>query len=190
MMSNAKNKIQELLAGRGLPMNRVVYSSTQAGVGAWTSTVVVTLPDRPPLTGTGTAMRKTQADIAAAEDAMAKLEAEKGTVGGHDWALICAEAQAGDALVKLAGYLASGLASPEERSRWLQLHESDGALAKVFDRWFDAGDPDLAAYGRGLGEKNKSTLVEAIVWRRYGARVLGPGAGEALGELRNALARV
>jgi hypothetical protein len=76
------------------------------------------------------------------------------------------------------------------RTALVLLHESEGALAKVFDRWFDVGDSDLAAYGRGLGEKNKSTLVEAIVWRRYGARVLGPGAGEALGELRDALARV
>ncbi|HNC97869.1 MAG TPA: hypothetical protein PKW90_17200 [Myxococcota bacterium] len=187
-MINAKNQIQELLAGLGLPINRAVYTHTQAGVGAWTSTLVVTLPDRPPLTGTGTAMRKSQADIAAAADAIAKLEEERG-LAGQNWALMYAEAQAGDALLKLAGYLNSELTSPESRSRWLQLHESDASLSQVFDRWFDQGDPDLAAYGRGLGEKNKATVVEALLWRRYGTRVLGPGAMEALAELRVGLTR-
>lgn len=100
-----------------------------------------------------------------------------------------AEVAAEDALHKLAGYLATGLRSPEERSWWLQLHEADASLAQVFDRWFDEGVPELAMYGRALGEKNKATLVEALIWRRYGARVLGPGAMEALSELQEALSR-
>lgn len=189
-MSNAKNQLLELLAKRGLRSDRACFTSTQPSTGfPWTSTVVVTLPGRPPLTGTGSGRRTSQADIAAAEVVLVKIAAEEASEV-NDWALLYAEAQAGDALLKLAGYLASELTSPEDRSRWLQIHESDASLAKVFDRWFDAGDPDLAAYGRGLGEKNKSTLVEALLWRRYGARVLGPGATEALGELREALARV
>jgi len=187
-MLNAKNQIKELLDGLGLPQGCAVYSSTQAGAGAWTSTVALTLPEREPITGVGTASRKSQADIAAAADALAKLTTEQATEA-VDWAPIYAEAQAGDALLKLTGYLATGLAAPEDRSRWLQVHESDEALAQVFDRWFDEGVPELAVYGRGLGEKNKATLVEAIIWRRYGARVLGPEAVEALGELREALSR-
>ena len=187
-MINAKNQIKELLEGLGLPQDRAVYSSRQAGSGAWTSTVEITLPDRAAIIGVGTATRKTQADVAAAEDALARLEGEQAT-DARAWALIYAEAQAGDALIKLAGYLATGLISPEDRSLWLQVHEADKELAQVFDRWFAEGAPELAMYGHGLGEKNKATLVEAVLWRRYGARVLGPGALEALGELRAALSR-
>lgn len=184
---NAKNQIQELLAKKGLPLSAAVYTSTQDFIGGpWTSTVVLTLPGQPPITGTGKAMRKTQADVAAAEDALAKLKTEPSPTD-HDWAQIQADAQAGDALLKLATYLAHDLASPEARSLWLQEYESDAALARVFDIWFEAGDPDLAAYGAGLGEKNKATLVEALVWRRYGKRVLAHEAGRALRELREAL---
>ena len=44
-MSNAKNQLQELLMGRGLPGSLAVFTSTQAVVGGvWTSTVVVELP--------------------------------------------------------------------------------------------------------------------------------------------------
>jgi hypothetical protein len=187
-MINAKNQIKELLEGLGLSQELAVYSSSQAGAGAWTSVVRITLPERPPISGTGTSSRRAQADVAAAEDALAKLNAEPG-MKPEDWEPIYAEAQAGDALLKLAGYLATSLATREERSWWLQVHESDGALARVFDRWFDEGIPELAMYGRGLGEKHKSTLVEALIWRRYGARVLGPGAVNALGELRDMLSR-
>jgi len=187
-MSNAKTQLKELLDGLGLSQACAVYSSTQAGAGPWTSTVTLTLPEREPIAGVGTASRRSQADISAAAEALAELAADRATEA-VDWAPIYAEAQAGDALLKLTGYLATGLAAPEERSRWLQLHESDASLAQVFDRWFDEGAPELAMYGRGLGEKNKATLVEAIIWRRYGARVLGPEALEALGELREALAR-
>lgn len=187
-MLNAKNQIQELLAGKGLPLSSAVYTSTpDVDGGRWTSTVVLTLPGQPPIVGTGAAQRKTQADVAAAADALAKLETEPSPTG-HDWGQIHTDAQRGDALLKLAGYLAEDLASPEERSLWLQSHESDAALARLFDRWFEAGDPDLAVYGAGLGEKNKATLVEALVWRRYGKRVLAHGAGIALGELRQMLA--
>lgn len=188
-MTNAKNQIKELLEAVGLPQRCAVYTSPPSELGVWTSTVVVTRPAAPPLSGTGTGRRKRHAEVAAAEDAMAKLPSDESTKG-PDWALIYADAQVGDALLKLAGYLATGLASPGERSQWLQLNESDRALAKVFDRWLDAGDPDLTAYGRGLAEKHKSTLVEALVWRRYRDRVLGPAAMEALGELREALARM
>lgn len=186
-MINAKNRLQELLMGRGLPGSLAVYTSTQAVVGGvWTSTVVVELPTQAPVTGCGVDPHKRQAEVAAAEDALASL-ATTGGAGGQDWGQIYAEAQAGDALLKLVGYLAAGAASPEERSRWLQRHESNDWLADVFDRWREDGDPDLIAYGRGLGVKNKSTLVEALLWRRYGARVLGPGAVEALKEIGEAI---
>lgn len=183
-MHNAKNQILELLAKQGHPRSLADFAHRQTA-GGWESTLVLTLPGRAPLTGVGTGQRKSDADIAASKAVLAILE--EADRPDDLWAPIYAEAQAGDALLKLAAYLAPGLASAEERSKWLQLHESDVSLARVFDRWFDAGDSDLAPYGRGLGEKNKATLVEALIWRRYGADVLGPEAVRALGELREAL---
>lgn len=185
-MLNAKNQVLELLDARGLPRSRALFTSHQIGVGPWMSTLVLDLPDRAPVTGTGTGQRKSSAEIAAAEDLLVKLEAQQ-----HVDVLdgVQADAQSGDALVKLVAYLATGLDGPEARSFWLQQHESDGWLAGVFDRWYADGDPDLATYGEGLGEKNKATIVEALIWRRFGARVLAPGAIEALDELRQLLAR-
>lgn len=187
-MINAKNRIKELLEGLGLQQERAVYSRSQAGAGAWTSVLVISLPDRCPTSGTGTASTRSQADIMAAENALAELaDAPEGQP--WDWVPIRAEAQAGDALLKLAAYLAAGLATTEDRSLWLQIHESDFALANVFDRWRAEGAPEFAVYGAGLGEKLKSTLVEAVIWRRYGSRVLGVEAAAALGELREVLSR-
>lgn len=122
----------------------------------------------------------------AAEHLLAQVE-EEFVLEPHDWEPIFAEAHAGDALLKLAGYLATSLGTREERSWWLQIHESDRALAGVYDEWLAGGAPELAMYGPRLGEKHKSTLVEAVIWRRYGVRVLGTGAVDALGELREAL---
>lgn len=188
-VSNAKNQLLELLAQRGLPDDCAAFTGRQPDPGApWTSTVMVTLPGRPPITGSGMGARKTQADIAAAADALQRFAAEA-TAEVHDWSQVYADAQAGDALLKLAAYLATELTSPEDRSRWLQGNESDASLAQVFDRWFEEGAPELKPLGRGLGEKNKATMVEAVIWRRYRARVLGPGAAEALQELRAILGR-
>ena len=184
---NAKNKIEELLTGQGLPLDLAVDSSAQDRTGALTSTVAITPPERVAAKGTGAAARKSKADAALAEDVLVKPTREQ-SADAEDWASMNAEAQAGDALLKLAGYLATELASPAERSLWRQRHESEGALARVFDRWLDEGAPDLALYGRGLGEKHKATVVGALIWRRYGARILGSRALEALRELRAALA--
>lgn len=184
---NARNQLQELLQKRGLPLNLADYDSHQPYPGApWKSTVTGSLPDRQPVSGTGTGSRKSDAEVNAAEDALSRLNADEAKAAS-EWDPIRAEAQAGDALLKLAAYLADDLDSPEAKSAWLQVNESDAKLAWIFDRWQLAGDPDVSNYGAGLGEKYKSTLVEAILWRRYGRRVLGPEAAEALGELRRAL---
>lgn len=189
-MSNAKNRIQEILADLGLPPGHATYShGSRASDGYWVSTVSVEIPGRAALLGNGAASRVTQADVAAAEDALEGLLAWT-QAEGIDWPTIRAEAQAGDALLKLAGYLSADLSSTEARSRWLQRHESDAALAQVFDRWVEAGDSDLAVFGPLLGEKRKSTLVEAMIWRRYSHRVFTAETLDALGELRAALAPV
>lgn len=179
---NAKNELKELLEARGLPTTLATYTHTQGVAGLWTSTVEVRIPGREPVHGVGTATRKTEADIAASADVLPKLTEASEADTAH-WALIIAEAQAGDALIKLAAYLGGG--SPEERSVWLQDHESDVALARLFDRWYEEGAPELISYGSGLGTKYKATLVEAIIWRRFGARMLAANALVVSGELRS-----
>jgi hypothetical protein len=58
----------------------------------------------------------------------------------------------------------------------LQSFESDSNLARVFDQWKSEGDPDLAMWGNNLGKDRKATLVEALLWRRFGMRVITDGA--------------
>lgn len=181
-MSNAKNDIKELIETFGLSQQVAVYTHEPAGRG-WRSTLVLQLPLREAVTGVGAGARASEADMAAARAVKDQLDASL----FQAWPAIRIEAQAGDALLKIAAYLASGPATAADRSCWLQAVESDPALAVVYDRWAAEGAPELAAYGPGLGEKAKAALVEAVLWRRYGARVLGPEAALALAELRGSL---
>jgi hypothetical protein len=54
----------------------------------------------------------------------------------------------------------------------LQQFEADSHLAQIFDHWKAKDDPDLAIWGIELGEKRKATVVEALLWRRFGAKVI------------------
>ncbi|MBD1852958.1 hypothetical protein H6F87_23720 [Cyanobacteria bacterium FACHB-502] len=100
-----------------------------------------------------------------------------------DWSAIEVEAQAGDALIKLSVYLTPHLRTASEKSYYLQKFEKDSHLATIFDRWKAQGSPDLAIWGTELGRKQKATLVEAILWRRFRSRVLTDNAGTHFQEL-------
>lgn len=147
-MINAKNKILELLAKRGLSSHNATYSQNQHPNGMWISTLTLSLPNSAALIGTGSATSKSQADIKASEDVLAQLHAAPTA----DWEAHFADAQKGDALLKLAAYLSETLGNREDRSRWLQHFESDTALAALYDRWYAEGAPELAEYGPGIGE--------------------------------------
>lgn len=99
------------------------------------------------------------------------------------WKTLRAEAQAGDALIKLAAYVSADSTSAGEASAFLQIHESNEHLAVVFDRWKAGGDPALTMWGSHLREHRKGTLVESLVWRRSRAAVLSATAPSALAEL-------
>jgi hypothetical protein len=58
----------------------------------------------------------------------------------------------------------------------LQNTETNPHLAKIFDQWRSQGEPELAIWGPNLGKKKKATLVEALLWRRFGKRVLTSNA--------------
>ena len=178
MSQNAKNQLQELLQSLGHPADQVQFRARGGGDQheAW---VEVGLSDRVHITAHGQASRRTEAEIKAAEDALVQLRAQHPELW-LDWTQIYAEAQAGDALIKLAAYLSDDLPTPEDKSRYLQAVEADAHFVRVFDHWRSQGDPDLVLLGPNLGKKNKATYVEALIWRRYGQQVLGPGSSDHL----------
>ena len=183
-MFNAKNQLQEILQQRGLPLSLVSYTVVQPAPLGWASRVELALPGQPVVSAIGHGTRKTFAEVDAAERLLAQLTAANDAgVEESAWEAVRVEAQRGDALLKLAAYLHPTLGTAAERSAWLQRTESDTALAGLFDAWKAQGAPELAGYGDGLGEKAKATLVEAVLWRRFGPLVMAPGAAEALGAL-------
>lgn len=58
----------------------------------------------------------------------------------------------------------------------------------MFDSWKQANDPELRDWGMHLSDDRKGTLVEALIWRRYGPRILSDRAREELASLVTLLA--
>jgi hypothetical protein len=179
---NAKTVFLENLVAHGLSTCGRHFAH-HSSPGGWESTLTLTLPSGATYTSFGTARTKSQADVRACEVILDQLPVILAEHGAQTLADRGVDAQAGDALLKLAVYADPGERTAAERSLWLQRNESDAALALVFDRWLAAGDPDVLAFGEGLGEKRRATAVEALIWRRYAPRVLAPGASEALSDL-------
>ncbi len=124
----------------------------------------------------------TKAEFEAAQVVLNTLEQEHRDLLVN-WSAIEVEAQAGDALIKLGAYLSTQLKTPQEKSHYLQRFEQDSYLATVFDRWKGQNNLDLAIWGTELGEKRKAALVEALLWRKFGSRILTNDASNQLQEL-------
>lgn len=173
---NAKNQLLELLKNLGCPESCATFSSEPLSpLGLHRSTVTVTFSDGRQVCGTGSAQRITHAEVAAAQAALDVLNAHHLDLIVN-WDEIRVEAQAGDALIKLAAYRSRDTTKASEKSQLLQQWESDAHLVEVFDLWKSQGNPDLAIWGNNLGQKHKATLVEALLWRRFGAQVLAVDA--------------
>jgi hypothetical protein len=180
MNGNAKNQLLELLKNLGCSEDCANFQSeSMSPSGLHQSAVVVNFPDGRTVQGSGKGARKSDADIAAAKDAIEQLSNNYPDLM-VDWADINVQAQAGDALIKLGIYLSTSIKSSSDKSLQLQSLESDPHLAQVFDYWQAQGDPDLAIWGTNLGEKRKATLVEALLWRRFGTQVISTNASEQL----------
>ncbi len=185
MSENAKNKLQELLNNLGCIDNCIDFQHTLVA-DLYRSTLIVTFPDGRIVRGTGEGQRKPDADISAAQDALDLVE----RIYPYllvDWIKLGIEAQAGDALIKLGVYLSAESKSAADNSNRLKNSETDAHLAKVFDCWKDNGDRDLAIWGSSLGEKRKATLIEALLWRRYGQKVIAVNAQAHLSSLLETL---
>ena len=184
MIENAKKQLIELLKNLGFSEDDASFKREPISPNSsHRSTVVVIFPDGREVCGTGVGQRKTDADIAAARVVLDLLHSNHPDLCVN-WKEIKAEAQAGDALIKLGVYLSTGLNNADEKSKLLQSLESDAHLAIVFDRWKRDGNLDLAMWGSNLGEKRKATLVEALLWRRFGSQVI---ASDALPQLQSLL---
>ncbi|MFZ5476683.1 MAG: hypothetical protein ACOZNI_07910 [Myxococcota bacterium] len=183
---SAKTRLKETLEKVGRTLDdETDFRRRERADGQWESTVTVSLPGMVDVVRTGAAWRRRDADARACAAALDTLD-----LPVLDWSRWRRDAQAGDALLKLAAYLAADLGSVGEVSLWLQGAERNRALASVFDRWHADGHEDLRIFGPGLGEEARATVVEAIIWRRYCERVLREGALDALARLRGELTRV
>jgi hypothetical protein len=171
MNGNAKNHLLELLKNLGCSEDCAVFRPQLISSGLHKSTVVVNFPDGRTVQGTGMGSRETDADISAAHAAIEQLQNEYPDLI-VDWDEIKVQAQAGDALIKLGIYLSADIKRASANSLQLQRLESDFNLAQVFDQWRAQNDPDLACWGPRLGEKRKATLVEALLWQRFGQKVI------------------
>jgi hypothetical protein len=186
MSENAKNKLQELVRDLGGCIHSCINFQHSSISSPRSSSVMVTFPDGRIVRGTGAGQSKPDADIAAAQDALDLV----GRIYPYlvvDWAKLSVEAQAGDALIKLGVYLSPELKSTAAKSNRLQNVETNAHLAKVFDRWKAQHDPELAIWGTNLKEHRKATLVEALLWRRYGAQVIVANAPTQLASLLSTL---
>jgi hypothetical protein len=104
-----------------------------------------------------------------------------------NWDELQVQAQAGDALIKLGIYLSTELKQSKDRSNQLQSLESDSHLATVFGRWKTQGDLDLVKWGDNLSQKRKATVVEALLWQKFGAQVMATDASSHLRSLLKTL---
>ncbi|HEY9628826.1 MAG TPA: hypothetical protein V6C84_16115 [Coleofasciculaceae cyanobacterium] len=180
-LGNAKNQLIELLHELGCPASCAEFKSETPSVGGLhCSTVVVTFPDGLQICGIGIAQRITQAEIAAAQKVLGLLHDHHPNLMVN-WDEIRVEAQAGDALIKLAVYLSIESTTASEKSLILQKWEHNAHFEQMFDLWKSQGDPDLAIWGDDLSQERKATLVEALLWRRFGKQVL---AADALSHLQ------
>ncbi|MBT9316916.1 hypothetical protein [Leptothoe spongobia] len=97
-----------------------------------------------------------------------------------NWEEIQVEAQQGDVLIKLAMYLTPAFKTANDKTKKLQDIEKNSDLAEVFERWKAQGNSDLALWGNHLNQHKKATLVEALLWRRFGNKILTDNAFESL----------
>lgn len=145
--------------------------------GAWTATLDCTLLCGHVLFGTATDSGRRRAEVAACDAAL-----QSNPLPDAADSALRREAQLGDALIKFAAYVVVG-ENTSDASRWLQAHESNEHLASLVESPAVVDALALGPEGLGRGHKHRSTLVEAAIWRRFGADILSPKVRSALNDL-------
>ena len=168
---NAKNYLQNFIQNLRHQFNALRYDADKSG-DIFHATVELTL-DTVTLSGAGMALQKKEAEKNAAQDLLDKIFTEYPELN-RDWDSLFMEAQAGDALIKLAIYLSDDYDSAADKSYWLQKFETDAKMEEIYDYLKSQDDPRVRIFGSNLGKKKKATFVEAIIWREFGAPLKKP----------------
>lgn len=164
---NATNRLLEWLKGLGWPESCLdVTAPSPGGLQPHQVEATLRIPDLDlDLVGRGQAARVKDAKKAACADLLAQLDRLHPDLF-FDQDSLAAEAQAGDALLKLSVFAWDSPLTAADRSLLLQEHETNEALARRFDE-LRAADPWAARLGPGVGVKARATVFEAAVWRRH-----------------------
>lgn len=180
MSINAKSQLLELLDSLGSDRSCADYKSKPIFPnGPHRSTLEVTFADGCRVSGTGVGQSIAEAEVLASQVVLDLLHTNYRYLF-VDWETVLIDAQAGDALIKLGAYLSPSGKNSSEKSESLQNVESNFYLASVFDHWKSLGDRDLAMWGSNLGKDKKATLVESLLWRRFGSNLITDGAKQQL----------
>jgi len=180
---NAKNRILEWLQGLGWPKDSLASNRlTSTPPHRVRATLeLVRLDVR--LSAEAEAWSASEADVAACELVLDELRARHGDLF-FDLDALRSDAQAGDALLKLAIYGWDASVSPSMRTATLQDVESDCMLAQRYQE-VTASEPWAHKFGSGLGQKMRATVVEAALWRRHRDQFLEQGGRAVLSNVRD-----
>ena len=180
-MQNAKNRLHNLLKELGYWENCVDFDSRtiqRADTNHTETEATLTLADGRKIRARGVATKRRDAEIAAAAEIIETIQRNHRDLL-IDWPSVRIEAQAGDGLIKLCGYLSNQTSSAEEKSRWLQRMETDSHMVTLFNRLQADRHPTFTLFGTNLGNKRKATFIEAMIWRQFGPVILAEGATDA-----------
>jgi hypothetical protein len=172
---NTRSQLESLLGHIGLvAKDHISVSEHQTGEQAFVAIVTVVLPSGQTLEAEGRESVGKRETTLSACSTMLNLIRHAHPEYFQPWEDIRLEAQAGDALIKLAAYLAIDFTSAKSTSEFLQKFEANKHLGFVFDAQRQSGNPFFSAWGEHLSPERKGTLVEAWIWRRYGQKAVSP----------------
>lgn len=181
-MPNAKNEILEWLQALGWP-KRSLFSEGLTATPPHRVRATLSVPQLDVLlSAEAEDWSKSAADVSACEMILAELRSRHSEFL-IDFDKLFSDAQAGDALIKLAVYGWDRQLSPSERTCILQRVESDRSLA---NRREEVGEDQRWAesFGPGVGQKLEATIVEAAIWRRFREAFRSGDVRHVLGEVR------
>ena len=181
---NPRNQLESVLRQAGLVAeNHIEVVTDQLGEQSFRARVTLEFPDGVVVSEEGGQTIGKKPSIKLACQAVLDQLQHTHPYLFTSWEELRVEAQAGDALIKLAAYLSDAVPTAAAASDWLQALESNENLAQVFDRWKAVDHPELTQWGTWLSDDRKGTIIEALIWRQYGARILSASARAELAGL-------
>lgn len=171
--NNSRSQLESLLGHIGLvAKDHIRVSERKTGEQTFVATVSVVLPSGQTVQAEGReSIGKGETTLSACSSVL-DLIRQAHPEYFQPWETIRLEAQAGDALIKLATYLATDFTSTKKTSEFLQKFETNKNLGFIFDTQRQNGNPFFSIWGEHLSPDRKGTLVEAWIWQRYKQKVV------------------